>query len=147
MQFNRPIKRAAGCVVYHYADGTPLVLLIHDKYGCWTLPKGHLKPGEPEEQAAIREVWEETAVQGTLGPLISRIVYTVAKSGDPREKQVAFFLLCAAGDQATPQAEEGIGAAEWFAPDVALALIDYPQVRDVLARAIEMIVCDVKREM
>jgi 8-oxo-dGTP pyrophosphatase MutT (NUDIX family) len=138
MQFNRPTKRAAGCVVYRYADGTPVVLLIHDKYGCWTLPKGHLKPGEREEHAAVREVSEETAVEGTLGPLIGRIAYTVAKSDALREKQVAFFLLCAAGDQATPQAEEGIGAAEWFAPDVALALIDYPQVRDVLARAIEM---------
>src|SRR6266508_1871257 len=110
MQFNRPTKRAAGCVVYHYAEGRPLVLLIHDKYGCWTLPKGHLKPGEREEQAAVREVWEETAVEGTLGPLTGRITYTVVKSGDPREKQVAFFLLCAAASQATPKAEEGIGA-------------------------------------
>src|SRR5262249_17291528 len=59
-------QRAAGCVVYRYDGRAPLVLLILDKYGRWTLPKGHLKAGEREEQAAMREVLEETAAPGTL---------------------------------------------------------------------------------
>src|SRR5262249_1608588 len=106
-------QRAAGCVVYRYDGRAPLVLLILDKYGRWTLPKGHLKAGESEEQAAMREVLEETAVAGTLGPLVGRIAYMVMKNAQPRAKQVAFFLLRAADDRAVPQAEEGIAAAEW----------------------------------
>jgi len=136
---NRPLRHAAGCVVYRYAGAAPLILLIHDKYGHWTLPKGHLKPGETEAAAAAREVLEETTIAGELGPLVERIAYTFMKNGAPREKTVAFFLMRATSDQATPQAEEGIAAAEWFAPDAALELISYRQVRGVLVRAIELI--------
>jgi len=136
-----PTKFAAGCVVYRYdAAGAPLLLLIHDKYGRWTLPKGHLEDGESEQAAARREVFEETGLSGDLGALVARIVYTVrSKRGLERLKQVAFFLLHANSSEARPQPEEGIRAAEWFAPDAALARIGYPQVRDVLAQAVAML--------
>jgi len=138
---NPPPKLAAGCVVYRYdATGAPLLLLIHDQYGHWTLPKGHLEAGESEQTAAVREVLEETGLSGELGALVARIVYNVrSKRGMERLKQVAFFLLRADSSEAHPQAEEGISAAEWFAPEVALARIGYPQVRDVLARAVTML--------
>jgi 8-oxo-dGTP pyrophosphatase MutT (NUDIX family) len=132
------VKRAAGCVVYRH-DGEALrILLILDKYGHWTLPKGHLEPGESEEQAAVREVFEETAVSGVLGPLVAQIAYDVVKNSRPRTKQVSFFLLHAADGSASPQAGE-VAAVEWVAPDQALARIGYRQVREVLARAMKMI--------
>ena len=136
-----PTKLAAGCVVYRYdATDALLVLLIQDKYGCWTLPKGHLEAGESEQDAAVREVLEETGLSGALGALVARIEYTVRlKGGLERIKQVTFFLLAADSSEAHPQAEEGISAAEWFAPEQALARIGYPQVRDLLAEAITML--------
>ena len=137
---NRPVRRAAGCVVYRYAGASaPLLLLIHDKYGRWTLPKGHLKDGESEEAAAAREVYEETGISGELGPLVGRIDYVIFKKGAPHDKRVAFFLMRAAGDSLVPQADEGIGAADWLAPSTALALVGYPQVRDILARALRIL--------
>jgi len=136
-----PTKLAAGCVVYrHDSSGAPLLLLIHDQYGHWTLPKGHLEAGESEQAAAVREVLEETGLSGELGVLVARIVYTVrSKRGLERLKQVAFFLLHADSSEARPQAEEGISAAEWFTPEAALARIGYSQVRDVLAQAVTML--------
>ena len=136
-----PTKLAAGCVVYrHDLTGAPLVLLIYDKYGRWTLPKGHLEAGESEQAAALREVLEETGLSGELGPMIARIGYMVrSKRGLERPKQVTFFLLRADSYEARPQAEEGIGAAEWFAPEEALAQIGYSQVRAVLAQALTML--------
>jgi 8-oxo-dGTP diphosphatase len=136
-----PTKFAAGCVVYrHDAAGAPLLLLIYDKYGRWTLPKGHLEDGETEQMAAVREVLEETGLSGELGGLVTRVVYTVrSKRGLKRLKQVAFFLLHVDSSEARPQIEEGISLAEWFAPEEALARIGYAQVRDVLARALTML--------
>jgi 8-oxo-dGTP pyrophosphatase MutT (NUDIX family) len=134
-------KRAAGCVVYRRDEAGALkILLIHDKYGNWTLPKGHLEDGESEAMAAAREVFEETCVAGEPGPLIDRIDYVVlSKGGRPRAKQVAFFLMPAASVAAIPQADEGISAASWFAPEQALVLIGYPQVRAIVARALQML--------
>jgi len=72
--------------------------------------------------------------------MIARIGYTVrSKRGLERPKQVTFFLLRADSSAARPQAEEGIGAAEWFAPEDALAQIGYSQVRAVLAQALTML--------
>jgi 8-oxo-dGTP pyrophosphatase MutT (NUDIX family) len=136
-----PTELAAGCVVYrHDSAGAPLLLLIHDKYGRWTLPKGHLEVGESEHAAAVREVLEETGLTGQLGALVVRIVYTVrSKRGLERLKQVAFFLLRADSAKVRPQAEEGISAAEWLVPEEALARIGYSQVRDVLVQALTML--------
>jgi 8-oxo-dGTP diphosphatase len=135
---SRRTRRAAGCVVYQLGpSGAPSILLIHDKYGQWTLPKGHLHDGESEEAAAAREVLEETGIHGQIGALVTRIDYSVrTKRGELRPKQVAFFLMRASGSHITPQADEGIDDAGWFAPATALAMIGYPQVRDVLAQAL-----------
>ena len=59
---------AAGGVVMR--DG--LVALVHrPRYDDWTLPKGKLDPAESFEQAAVREVQEETGLRGRLGPRAS----------------------------------------------------------------------------
>jgi 8-oxo-dGTP pyrophosphatase MutT (NUDIX family) len=138
-----PMKYGAGCVVYRWdAAGVPLLLLIHDKYGNWTLPKGHLKDGESEQAAAVREVLEETGISGSLGPLVGRIVYTVpSKKIVARPKQVAFFLMHTSVTVGRPQPEEGIRAVEWFGSSEALALVGYSQIREILLQALNMIAC------
>jgi len=135
------VKRAAGCVVYrHDTAGALWLLLIHDRYGAWTLPKGHLKLGESDADAAAREVWEETGVRGQLGALVAEIEYSVlSKRGQPRLKQVAFFLMRADAAVATPRAEEGIRAAEWYLAEAALARLTYPQVRAIVEQALGML--------
>lgn len=140
-QQKRKMKHAAGCVVYRYdAAGTPLLLLIYDRYGAWSLPKGHLEGDETEAAAAVREVWEETGVRGVLGPLVGRVTYQMLdKQRQPRLKQVAFFLMRADAAVATPRAEEGIRAAEWYPAEAALARLTYPQVRAIVEQALGML--------
>src|SRR5438445_623644 len=57
------LETSAGGVVYRVEDGRPLYLLIRDSYQNWGFPKGHLEPGERAEDAARREVVEETGVR------------------------------------------------------------------------------------
>lgn len=55
--------RAAGAVVMRRADGTTEVLVVHrPRYDDWSLPKGKVDPGETFEEAAVREVLEESGV-------------------------------------------------------------------------------------
>lgn len=131
---------AAGCVVYRYDEGgRPLILLIHDQYGKWTLPKGHLDAGESAEAAAVREVREETGITGALGAFVGTITYVVQKKSKPYQKRVDFFLMRTDGADAVPQADEGITAVAWFPPDEAQMRTGYSQIRDIIARATDLI--------
>ncbi|MEI8308727.1 MAG: NUDIX hydrolase [Chloroflexales bacterium] len=131
---------AAGGVVFCYGPNQgPLILLICDKYGVWTLPKGHLEDGENEADAAVREIAEETGIVCELGDLLHRMVYPIFKHDVWRDKQVAYFLARATYLPPTPRHDEGITAACWLPPGEALARISYSQVRDVVRRAIARI--------
>jgi 8-oxo-dGTP pyrophosphatase MutT (NUDIX family) len=131
---------AAGCVVYRYDErGHPLILLIHDQYGTWTLPKGHLDDGESAEEAAVREVHEETGIAGELGAFVGTVTYPVQKKGKSHLKRVDFFLLHADGGDAVPEAAEGISAVAWFPPAEAQMRAGYDQIRLIIARAIDLI--------
>jgi len=132
--------RAAGGVVFCYGpDRGPLILLICDRYGVWTLPKGHLEAGENEAEAAVREIAEETGIVCQLGDLLYRMVYPVFKHDVWRDKQVAYFLAHADHVPPTPRLDEGITDACWMSPIEAVARISYAQVRDVVRRAIARI--------
>lgn len=131
-----PLAIAAGALVTCYdANGQRLALLICDKYGRWTLPKGHLEAGETEREAAVREVYEETGISCTLGALLGRISYPVVQRGAIKQKTVVYFYGTAAHMPTMPRASEGISAAEWVPAAVTAARIGYPLVRDLVAQA------------
>jgi 8-oxo-dGTP pyrophosphatase MutT (NUDIX family) len=132
--------RAAGGVVYTFGPaGELLILVIEDRYGARTLPKGHLEAGEDDEAAAVREIAEETGVACTLERLVARVRYPVYKRGAWRDKEVAYFLARAPYTDPTPAKDEGITLAAWAPPDNLLKSITYAQVRDVVRRALELL--------
>lgn len=132
--------RAAGGVVYTYGPGGELlILLISDRYGSRTLPKGHLEPGESDEEAAVREIAEETGIACALERLLTRVRYPIYRRGTWRDKEVAYFLARAAYAEPTPAPDEGITIAEWARPEAALESLTYAQVREVVRQALAIL--------
>lgn len=131
----RTKHHAAGAIVYRRTPEGLRFLLITDAYGHWTFPKGHLEGDETSTAAARREVAEETGVEGHLGALIDSIFYTVTKHGQSFTKQVDWYLLETTSDHVVLQAEEGISAFQWETTEEVAALIGYPQLLDVYAKA------------
>lgn len=134
-----PVRAAGGVVYTHGPDGELLILLISDRYGSRTLPKGHLEAGESDEEAAVREIAEETGIACTLERLIARVRYPVFRKGAWRDKEVAYFLARAPYATPTPAPDEGITVAEWAPPDQIIETLTYAQVREVMRQALALL--------
>ena len=119
------VEAAGGAVVRD--DGA--VLLVHRPgYDDWTLPKGKLDPGESFEQAALREVEEETGIRCRLGRELPSTEYL---DGKGREKIVRYWLMAVEHDPGFEPNDE-VDELRWLAPDDAAALLTYERDRDVL---------------
>ena len=117
---------AAGGVVQG-DDGR--VLLVHrPRYDDWTLPKGKLDPGETFEQAALREVREETGLECALGRELATTEY---RDNKDRPKVVRYWLMEVEGGDFEPNDE--VDEVRWVALPGAVEQLTYERDRDVLA--------------
>lgn len=102
----------------------------------WGLPKGLIEPQESAEQAAVREVREETgletAVEGDLGV----VTYFYVWEGVRVHKVVHFFLLRATGGDVSAHDHE-MEEVRWFPAPEALAVASYRTEREVVEQAIQ----------
>jgi 8-oxo-dGTP pyrophosphatase MutT (NUDIX family) len=97
------------------------------------LPKGHLEAGESAEQAAEREVAEETGVRAELVGELGDVNYHYERRGRTVAKTVRFFeFRYLSGDVADHDHE--IEEARWLAPGQAIDVLTYPGEREVVAR-------------
>lgn len=104
-----------GSLVEH--DGKLLMIKQHRPYGVhWELPSGFYEPGESFEEAAVREVLEETGVAVAVGALVCTLVWE--REHDRRRNVLAFFeaVPVEPSQQPRPQVEEGIEDARWLDP-------------------------------
>jgi 8-oxo-dGTP pyrophosphatase MutT (NUDIX family) len=121
------VIRAAGGVLVR--DG--LVAVVHRPHrGDWSLPKGKLEPGEGDEDAAVREVLEETGWRAAIAHDLGTVAYSVA---DGRPKTVRYYVMIA-DDEAAELAAD-VDEVVWLAPDDAAGLVTHATDRAVLERA------------
>jgi 8-oxo-dGTP pyrophosphatase MutT (NUDIX family) len=89
------VRAAGGLVRRRHEDGTDEILIVHrPRYDDWSFPKGKLEPGESVEEAAIREVEEET---GLLCRLDREVATTRYRDARGRQKTVRYWLMTPIG--------------------------------------------------
>ena len=118
----------AGGVVFRRVGEDVEILMIQDRLGRWTIPKGHVEDGESLEQTALREVAEETGLTHfRLGEKLDKLHFFYRKEGKLIFMTTHVFLMEALGDTdaVVPEDSVGIVDAKWFGADVALGLIEY----------------------
>ncbi len=134
---------SAGGVIYRRQREQPEVCLIATQGGkAWQLPKGLIERGEPPEEAARREVAEETGLRGDLLQRLDRIEYWyVWDHGGERtrvHKFVYFFLFRYTGGS-TEDHDEEVDDARWFPLAEAQERLSFEGERRVLDLAAEAI--------
>ena len=131
---------SSGGVVARRVEGSIHLLLIRDPYGRWGLPKGHIEDGETTEEAALREVTEETGLtQVELGPPLGTIDWHFSRKGDVVHKHCDYFLMTSSKGDTTPQVTEGITECRWLPVDEAIAMVEYENARQIVERAVDVL--------
>ncbi|MDA0676442.1 MAG: NUDIX hydrolase [Chloroflexi bacterium] len=125
------IDVAAGGLLERGNGESLRIAVVHrGRYDDWTLPKGHLEEGETIEQAAIREVREETGCTGEITEIVQPVSYLV--SGQP--KIVVYYRMRLVHEGAFRPDDE-VSAIEWMTPAEACEKLSYASEQQVVAGA------------
>ncbi|HZG14656.1 MAG TPA: NUDIX domain-containing protein [Candidatus Bathyarchaeia archaeon] len=108
---------SAGGVVYQKQNDELQFLMIVDRYGKVTLAKGKQEPGETIEETALREISEETGIEGKLMEHLETVHYDYhhADTKELVNKVVHYYLVEALTSEITVQVEE-IQSVRWCSP-------------------------------
>jgi 8-oxo-dGTP pyrophosphatase MutT (NUDIX family)/phosphohistidine phosphatase SixA len=109
------------------------VLLVHrPRLDDWSLPKGKLQPGEHPLVAAVREVREETMVDGVPGVRLPSVTYPVRSGPSSVDKIVDWWAMTVAGTAPFVPTDE-VDDVAWLPVARALETVTYERDRTVLA--------------
>jgi 8-oxo-dGTP diphosphatase len=124
------VRAAGGVVSRPGANGDVEVAVVHrPKYGDWSLPKGKLEAGESFEEAAVREVQEETGIHCGLERELGAATY---HDGDGRPKTVRYWLMTPLHGDFTPNGE--VDRLDWVSLDEARNRLSYDFDRELMAQ-------------
>ncbi len=120
---------AGGVVFRRNANKEIEILLIQDAKDRWTIPKGHIEPGETAQQTAKREIGEEAGlpnveVLGWLG----KIHFRYRRVDKLVLMTTQIYLVRAMGDTNAIQKEEWMNGIKWFSFNDALEKIEYEDI-------------------
>ena len=103
----------------------------------WSLPKGHIEAGESPEQAAIREVREETGIESEIQKSLGVIDFWFMAGGKRIHKTVHHFVFKEKGGRISPQVSE-VDDVRWFPLDEIVERLAYPDEKKLIARSKEI---------
>ncbi len=133
---------SAGGVVYRRGtDGIEVVLAARrTRRGdlAWGLAKGGIEADETPEQAAVREVREETGIEAEIEASLGETRYFYVWEGVRIRKTVHFFLMRATGGDPDDRDDE-MEDVQWFPLERSLKRAAYRGEREVLGRAAEIL--------
>lgn len=116
-----------------HAGRVEVVLIATDGGKRWGLPKGHVRRGEAAEAAAVREIAEETGLEGQVVQHLATIEYWFRAGPARVHKYVDLFLLSYVRGEVVPQQSE-VDDARWFGLEDALIISSFKRERDVLSQ-------------
>jgi 8-oxo-dGTP pyrophosphatase MutT (NUDIX family) len=100
----------------------------------WSLPKGHIEEGETPEQAAVREVQEETGIESEIAKELGVINFWFMAGGNRIHKTVHHYLFKETGGKLAPQLTE-VDDVGWFPLNEIVELLAYPDEKKLIAKS------------
>jgi 8-oxo-dGTP pyrophosphatase MutT (NUDIX family) len=125
-----PVIKAAGGILQRSTPrGDEVMVVYRKRHQDWTLPRGKVKDGESFQEAAMREVQDETGCSCRIGNYLGTISY----SYDGVPKVVLFWKMTLVEDSGTRSNEE-IGETLWLPVPTAIDRLTHAQEKALLSR-------------
>jgi diadenosine hexaphosphate hydrolase (ATP-forming) len=118
---------AGGVIVKEIDNNTHILLIKFDKFGTLAFAKGHIKKDESLEDAAIREVLEETGIKAKS--VIKKLGVVKRMSAEKDEMKTIHLFLMETDDFNHSKADEDYG---WYMVDDALQKMAFPEEKEFL---------------
>jgi len=129
-------EHSSGGAVIALRDGRPHVAMIATRGRMrWGLPKGAVSEGETSEQAALREVLEETGLEADIVRPLDTIEYYFRVGDTLIRKRVDFYLMTHTGGTMTPQLSE-VDDVEWVELSQAIQRASFDSEKKLLEMAL-----------
>ncbi|HVS33117.1 MAG TPA: NUDIX hydrolase [Thermoanaerobaculia bacterium] len=130
-------EHSSGGAVIAVRGGVPHVALIATRRKTrWGLPKGAVFDGETTEEAALREVLEETGIEAVIVKPLDTIEYYFRAGDTLIRKRVDFYLMRYVAGELTPQLSE-VDAVEWVELSEAIHRASFESERKLLEIALQ----------
>lgn len=109
------------------------ILLIQDSKNRWTIPKGHIEPGETAKQTAIREIGEEAGLFHIQAlTWLGKIHFKYRRLDQLVLMTTQIYLVRALDDTETPTKEKWMKGIKWFTFTDALDAIEYEDIEKLM---------------
>ena len=132
-------EHSSGGAVISIREDRPYVAMIATRGRTrWGLPKGAVVKGETSEQAALREVQEETGLLADIVRPLDTIEYFFRAGDTLIRKRVDFYLMQYVGGALVPQLSE-VDDVEWVPLSEAIERASFESEKKLLASALEQI--------
>jgi 8-oxo-dGTP pyrophosphatase MutT (NUDIX family) len=142
-------EKSAGAIIFHKKPlnmardekAKIYYLLLHYTSGHWDFPKGHIEEGESEEEAARREIKEETGIQDIkfIPGFKEKISYFFRKTYEGKKKpplvfKEVVFYLAKTQEEKVKISREHIGY-KWLSYGKAIEQITFKNSKEILKKA------------
>ena len=109
------------------------ILLIQDSKNRWTIPKGHIEPGETAKQTALREIGEETGIfHANALTWLGKIHFKYRRLDQLVLMTTQIYLVQAVDEKETPTKEKWMNGIRWFSFADALDAIEYEDIEKLM---------------
>lgn len=126
---------SAGGVVTRVSDGVTEVAVVTPRRGVLALPKGHPDDEESLEEAATREVREETGLVADPVEKLGEVRYWYTRAGDRVLKSVTFYLFAYRSGSVEDHDDE-VESAAWIPLEQAPELLSYRGEQEMASKAL-----------
>jgi 8-oxo-dGTP pyrophosphatase MutT (NUDIX family) len=129
---------SSGGLVIRNLKGRPHLAVVRVRDKILALPKGHPEPGESAQEAAQREVREETGLEATPVEKLGDVRYWYARDGDRVLKVVSFFLFRYRSGRLEDHDDE-VEEALWIPLEEAPERLAYRGEKDIARTALSQL--------